>query len=49
MALDDVLDTVKPFLKKTFLEFLNNYLQLKRLFEKMNEIFEKNTHAKARV
>ena len=48
LALDDVLDTVKPFPKKTFLEFLNNYLQLKRLFVVWKGEFKKITHVRAR-
>ena len=32
MALDGLLETVEAVQRKTFSEFLNNYLQLKRLF-----------------
>ena len=42
-----MLDTVKPFPKKTFLEFLNNYLQLKRLFVVWKGEFKKITHYNA--
>ena len=32
LALDNLLETVEADRQKTSLEFLNNYLQLKRLF-----------------